>query len=122
MVLMMAATGAVVVLAARAGLGRASRHDRRDAWAGRHRRAGGAAVQRRLARDAVMGAVIGAFPALALVGLLGAQASGLGSALLGSVSLGGGGWVVLTLLPFGFVALAAYVARRTIVAALARTL
>lgn len=121
-VLMGAATGAVVVLAARAGL---------DAHRGTIDVMHGLGAtdvqvarlfQRRLARDAIMGAVMGAFPALALVGLLGAQASGIGSALLGNVTLGTGGWIVLTSLPFAFVALAAFVARRTIVAALARTL
>jgi cell division transport system permease protein len=120
--LMLAATGAVVMLAARAGL---------DAHRGTIEVMHGLGAtdvqvarlfQRRLARDAIMGGVIGAFPALALVGLLGAQAGGLGSALLGSVTLGSGGWIVLTLLPFAFVALAAFVARRVIILSLARTL
>lgn len=120
--LMLAATAAVVVLAARAGL---------DAHRGTIDVMHGLGAtdvqvarlfQRRLARDAIMGGVIGAFPALALVGVLGAQAGGLGSALLGAVTLGTGGWIVLTLLPFAFVALAAFVARRAIVRTLARTL
>lgn len=120
--LMLGATAAVVMLAARAGL------DAHRATIEVMHGLGATDVQvarlfqRRLARDAIMGGVIGAFPALALVGLLGAQAGGLGSALLGAVTLGTGGWIVLTLLPFFFVALAAFVARRVIILSLARTL
>lgn len=120
--LMLAATGAVVLLSARAGL---------DAHRGTIDVMHGLGAtdvqvarlfQRRLARDAILGAVIGAFPALALVGLLGSQVGGLGSALLEQVTLGSAGWVAITALPFGFVVLAAWVARRAIVSMLANTL
>ncbi|KQT35053.1 hypothetical protein ASG29_02665 [Sphingomonas sp. Leaf412] len=120
--MMLAATTAVVVLSTRAGLD--AHRTTIDVMHG----LGATDVQvarlfqRRLARDAILGAALGAFPALALVALLGAQVGGLGSALLGQVTLGTPGWVALTVLPFAFVILAAFVARRAIVAALARTL
>ncbi len=120
--LMLAATSAVVLLSARAGL------DAHRATIDVMHGLGATDVQvarlfqRRLARDAILGAVIGAFPALAVVALLGAQVGGMGSALLEQVTLGSAGWVAITALPFVFVALAAGVARRAIVTMLGGTL
>lgn len=78
--------------------------------------------QRRLSRDAALGAAVGGVVALITVGLLGAQAGALGSELLGAVTLGSGGWAALIVLPFAFVALAATVARRAVVRSLGQML
>lgn len=78
--------------------------------------------QRRIALDAMLGGGLGALAALALVWLIGAQVGALGSELLAGAALGRGGWVVLLLLPFLFVALATSAARRAVVADLRRSL
>lgn len=120
--LMLAATTAVVVLAARAGL-EAHRvtievmHGlgATDVQVAR-------LFQRRIARDAALGAAIGGIGALAVVAAVGWQVARLGSALLGGMVLGSGGWAALLLLPPVFVLLAALAARQAVTRALARTL
>ncbi len=120
--LMAAATAAVVVLAARAGL---------DA----HRQTidvmhmlGSTDVQiarlfqRRIARDAAIGATIGGLAAVALVALVGSRAAALGSGLLGGAVLGPAGWIALLMLPVFFVLLAALAARLAVVSALRNVL
>jgi cell division transport system permease protein len=113
--MMVAATAFVVVLAARAGL-----EAHRGTIEVMHM-LGATDVQvarlfqRRLSLDAALGAAVGGVAGLVAVALLGAQASALGSELLGAVTLGGLGWGVLLVLPFAFVALAAGVARRAVV-------
>jgi len=120
--LMAAATAAVVVLAARAGL-----EAHRGTIEVMHM-LGATDVQvarlfqRRLSLDAALGAAVGGVAGLVAVALLGAQASALGSELLGAVTLGGLGWAVLLVLPFAFVALAAGVARRAVVRSLGQML
>lgn len=120
--LMAGATAAVVVLAARAGL------DAHRATIEVMHMLGSTDVQvarlfqRRIARDALSGALIGGAAALAVVALLGSRVAGLGSELIGAGGLGTTGWLVLAALPFGFVALAALAARLSIVTALGRTL
>ena len=120
--LMAGATAAVVVLAARAGL------DVHRVTIEVMHGLGATDVQvarlfqRRIARDAALGALVGGVAAWCVVALLGWQVAAAGSQLLGGASLGRGGWLAIVALPFAFVALAAAVARRTVTAALARTL
>ena len=120
--MMLGATAFVVVLAARAGL-----EAHRGTIEVMHM-LGATDVQvarlfqRRLSRDAALGAAAGGVVALVTVGLLGAQAGALGSELLGAVTLGSGGWAALIVLPFAFVALAATVARRAVVRSLGQML
>ncbi|OWK30909.1 cell division protein FtsX [Sphingomonas mucosissima] len=117
-VLLATATAAVVVLAARAGLD-AHRHTievmhmlgSTDVQVAR-------LFQRRIARDAGVGAAIGSLAAIAMLLLVSAQAAELGSQLLGQASLGPSGWATLAMLPIAFVLLAALAARFTITRAL----
>lgn len=120
--LMMAATGAVVMLAARAGL------EAHRTTIGVMHILGSTDVQiarlfqRRIAIDAGIGSAAGGLGALAVILLIGGQMAALGSELLGSVTLGPAQWLVLALLPFGFVALATFAARFAVLAQLRRTL
>jgi cell division transport system permease protein len=120
--MMLGATAFVVVLAARAGL-----EAHRGTIEVMHM-LGATDVQvarlfqRRLSLDAALGAAVGGVAGLAAVVLLGVQASTLGSELLGAVTLGTIGWAALVVLPFGFVALAATVARRAVVRSLGQML
>lgn len=121
-VLMLAATAAVVMLAVRSGL-EAHRGTidvmhmlgATDVQVAR-------LFQRRVARDATLGALIGALAGAAVVAVLGIQIARLGSALLGAASLGTGGWVALLLLPLAVVVLATLAARRAVTHALAVSL
>lgn len=67
--------------------------------------------QRRIARDALIGGIIGAIAALGLVALIGMQASSLGSDLVGGVRFGWADWLVLMAVPILFALLATLVAR-----------
>jgi cell division transport system permease protein len=78
--------------------------------------------QRRIARDALAGGLGGAVAALVVIVVLGWQAADLGSELVSGISLGATGWIILALLPLGFVALAAVAARLAVLAALRRAL
>lgn len=120
--LMATATAFTVVLVARAGLGnhRATidvMHllGATDAQIAR-------LFQRRIALDALFGGLIGFAGAALIVLLLGRRLSGLGSELMGSVTLPAGGWVLLILLPLAGTALAMATARLTILKALGRIL
>lgn len=121
-VLMLVATGAVVVLAARAGL------DTHRATIEVMHMLGSTDVQvarlfqRRIALDAAIGSAAGGLLALLVLVLIGTRIAALGSGVLGGVALGPGDWVVLILLPAGFVALATLAARLSVVAALRRSL
>jgi cell division transport system permease protein len=120
--LLAGATAAVVVLAARAGL-EAHRHTievmhmlgSTDLQVAR-------LFQRRIARDAAVGAAIGSLAAVGMLLLVGGQAAGLGSQLLGQATLGPSGWWILAVLPIAFVLLAAMAARFAITRALERVL
>ncbi|MGN6374223.1 MAG: cell division protein FtsX [Sphingomonas sp.] len=123
LVLLMAlATGAVVVLAARAGL------ETHRATIEVMHMLGSTDVQvarlfqRRIARETATGGAIGTIAALALSGFVGLRLSGLGSSLLGGVALAPWGWLVLLLLPLAFVLLATFAARIAVLRALGRTL
>ena len=116
--LMASATAAVVVLAARAGL-----QTHRATIAVMHMLGStdlqvARLFQRRIALDATIGGVGGGVAALLIVTFIGIRLRGLGSDLLGGVTLGGVDWVVLALLPVAFVVLATLAARVTIVRAL----
>jgi cell division transport system permease protein len=121
-VLMVAATASVVVLAARAGL------DAHRATIEVMHMLGSTDVQvarlfqRRIARDAALGGLAGAVAALAVIAFLGGRLASLGSELLGGAALGTGDWVLLALLPVAFVALAAVSARLAVIRALRRIL
>lgn len=118
MVLMASATAAVVMLAARAGL-----ETHHSTIAVMHMLGStdlqvARLFQRRIALDAAIGGLGGGIAALLVVGFIGTRLHGLGSELLGGVTLGGVDWVLLALLPVGFVILAVLAARVTIVRAL----
>lgn len=121
-VLMLVATSAVVVLAARAGL------ETHRATIEVMHMLGSTDVQvarlfqRRIAIDATIGGAIGAIAGALVVAFVGYRLQGLGSDLIGGVALGAGGWLALVLLPLGFVVVATIAARVTVVAALRRTL
>jgi cell division transport system permease protein len=120
--LMIAATSAVVVLAARAGL------EAHRATIEVLHMLGSTDVQvarlfqRRIALDAALGGTIGSVAGILVVGFIGLELQGLGSDLLGGVTLDTLGWAVLAALPLLFVVFATIAARFTIVAALRRTL
>ena len=120
--LMLGATGAVVVLAARAGL------ETHRATIEVMHMLGSTDVQvarlfqRRIALDAALGGVAGGAGALAVLLFLGTRLAALGSELLGGIALDAGDWALLVLLPLAFVALATLAARITVVAALRRSL
>ena len=78
--------------------------------------------QRRVALDATFGGVAGALAAGGVAWLLGGQARGLGSELLGGASLATTDWLLLLVLPLAFIALATLAARWTVVRALRNTL
>lgn len=121
-VLMALATGAVVVLAARAGL-----ESHRETIEVMHM-LGSTDVQvarlfqRRIARDTAIGGAIGTLAALAMIGFVGFRMAGLGSALLGGATLPPAGWIALALLPLLFVALATLAARLAVLRALGERL
>ncbi|KQM62515.1 permease [Sphingomonas sp. Leaf17] len=121
-VLMAVATGAVVLLAVRAAL------EAHRATIEVMHMLGATDVQvarlfqRRLALDALVGGIGGGIVALVVTGLVGGQVAGLGSDLLGGVTMTGGDWVILALVPFGFVVLAMLTARRAVLTDLRRSL
>ena len=121
-VLMVGATAATVVLAARAAL---DTHrptieilhlmGATDVQVAR-------LFQRRIALDALFGGLIGFILAGAVLIALGRRVSALGSELLGSAAIPPEGWLVLLALPAFGVILAMMVARLTILRALGRML
>jgi cell division transport system permease protein len=121
-VLMLTATAAVVVLAARAGL------ETHRATIEVMHMLGSTDVQvarlfqRRIALDAAIGAAAGGAAALAVLAFLGMQLAAVGSELLGGITLAATDWGLLVLLPVGFVVLATAAARLTIVGALRQAL
>lgn len=121
-VLMLSATAAVVVLAARAGL------ETHRATIEVMHMLGSTDVQvarlfqRRIALDAALGSTGGGLAALAVLAFVGTRIAALGSELLGGLTLAAADWALLVLLPLGFVALATLAARVTVIAALRRAL
>lgn len=121
-VLMATATTIVVLLTARGGL-----DTHRDTIAVLHM-LGSTDVQvarlfqRRIALDTLLGGLLGTFAALAMIWLIGQQAAGLGSELLGGVALAPLDWVALLILPFAFALMALLAARVAVLGTLGKTL
>ena len=120
--LMTIATGAVVVLAARAA------HDSHRGTIDVLHLMGSTDVQIarlfqwRIGLDALLGGVLGfAFAIVVLLGI-GLRLSATGSDLLAAVQLDWTGWIMLALLPVGAVLLAVLTARWTVLRALGRAL
>lgn len=78
--------------------------------------------QRRIAMDALFGGALGFAVAGLIILLLGQQIEGLGSELVGSITLPAAGWLLLVLLPLAGTGLAMATARITILNALGRIL
>jgi cell division transport system permease protein len=78
--------------------------------------------QRRIALDALFGGIVGLAAAALVLTVIGYRIGALGSELLGSAGLPLANWLILATLPFGGVALAMLVARLTILRALGRLL
>lgn len=78
--------------------------------------------QRRLALDALYGALIGLGVAVVVILLLGRRIGEIGAGLVGSIGLTAGGWLLLLALPFAAALVALTVARVTVLGALGRTL
>ncbi|MCW4462294.1 permease [Sphingomonas sp. BT-65] len=121
-ILMATATTIVVLLAARGGL-----DTHRDTIAVLHMLGStdmqvARLFQRRIAFDTLLGGALGTAAALAVVWLLGQQAGGLGSELLGGVALAPLDWVLLLLLPLAFALLALFAARIAVLGTLGKTL
>jgi cell division transport system permease protein len=120
--LMVGATAATVVLAARAAL------DTHRSTIEVLHLMGATDVQvarlfqRRIALDALFGSLIGLVLAVAVLFLIGSRVTALGSELLGSAELPPEAWAVLAALPVAGVLLAMLVARLTILRALGRLL
>jgi cell division transport system permease protein len=121
-VLMVGATAATVVLAARAAL------DTHRSTIEVLHLMGATDVQvarlfqRRIALDALFGSLVGLVAAFGVLLLIGRRVRELGSELLGSAQLPDYAWVLLLALPVAGVLLAMLVARLTILRALARLL
>ncbi len=120
--LMAGATAAAVVLAARAAL-----NTHRETIDVMHLLGAtdvqvASLFQRRIALDALFGGGVGLIVALAIIALIGNRMSALGSDLLGSATLGWGGWAIIAILPLAGVLLAMIAARLTVIAALRRKL
>jgi cell division transport system permease protein len=77
--------------------------------------------QRKIAIDSLVGSVAGAFAGALVLLLLGSGASFVGQ-LMGGAALSGADFVILLLLPFALTALATWVARRAVLAALREAL
>jgi cell division transport system permease protein len=78
--------------------------------------------QRRIALDALFGALIGLVAAIVVIVVLGRRIAEIGSGLVGSIALPGLSWLLLLALPFLAGLLALLVARVTVQRALGRTL
>ncbi|HEX8445913.1 MAG TPA: FtsX-like permease family protein [Sphingomonas sp.] len=76
--------------------------------------------QRRIALDALFAGFIGLLAGVAVLVLIARRLAGLGSELVGTVALPGWGWGLLTALPVAMTLLAATTARWTVVRALRR--
>jgi cell division transport system permease protein len=120
--LMIGATGATVVLAARASL------DTHRGTIEVLHLMGATDVQvarlfqRRIALDAMFGGAVGLIAGAIVLLLIGDRVGALGSELIGSAGLPLTSWLVLALLPIGGIILAMVVARTTILRALGKML
>lgn len=120
--LMIGATAATVVLAARAALDTHRQTIEVLHLMGATDVQVARLFQRRIALDALFGGLVGLAAAAVVLLAIGRRAAELGSELLGSAGLPLSGWIVLAGFPFGGVLLAMLVARSTILRALGRLL
>ena len=120
--LMIAATAATVVLAARASLNTHGQTIEILHLMGATDQQIARLFQRRIALDVLFGGIVGAALAILVLMLIGGRVAAIGSELLGSIALPEYAWVVLAMLPLAGTALALLVARITILRALGRLL
>ncbi|MEJ8631051.1 permease [Sphingomonas sp. I4] len=120
--LMLVATGAVVMLAARAGLEAHRATIEVIHMLGATDRQVARLFQRRIALDAGIGAVAGSVIAGGAILLIARQVGALESELLGGLQLGVADLGMLIALPFGFVALAVVAARLAVLRQMRRML
>jgi len=118
--LMIGATAATVVLAARASLNTHGQTIEILHLMGATDHQIARMFQRRIALDVLFGGLIGLGIALVVLVLIGGRVAAIGSELLGAASLPEGGWLLLVLLPLAGATLALFVARVTILRALGR--
>jgi cell division transport system permease protein len=118
--LMIGATAATVVLAARASLNTHGQTIEILHLMGATDHQIARLFQRRIALDVLFGGLIGLGIALVVLVLIGGRVAAIGSELLGAASLPEGGWLLLVLLPLAGATLALFVARVTILRALGR--
>ncbi|MCH4893477.1 permease [Sphingomonas sp. SFZ2018-12] len=121
-VLMALATAIVVLLAARAGLDTHRATIDVLHMLGATDRQVARLFQRRIAGQTLVGGLIGAVAALAVIAGLQWRLMTLGSELLGSAALGPGEWGLLALLPVAFSVMAMIAARLSVVATLRQQL
>ena len=120
--LMIGATAATVVLAARAALDTHRNTIEILHMMGATDVQVARLFQRRIALDALFGGIVGFVLAAAVMLAIGERVSSLGSELLGSAALPAQGWAMLMAIPIFGVLLAMLVARLTILRALGRML
>ncbi len=120
--LMIGATAATVVLAARASLNTHGQTIEILHLMGATDPQIARLFQRRIALDVLFGGLLGLAIALAVLVQIGGRVSAIGSELLGSASLPAQGWLLLIGLPIAGAMLALLVARVTILRALGRLL
>lgn len=121
-VLMTAATGFTVVLAARAALNTHRATIDVMHLLGATDLQIARLFQRRIALDALFGSVLGLGVAVLVIVALGAQVAQLGSELIGSIALPPSAWIALAALPLAGTLLAMLAARWTVVTALRQIL
>ncbi|SNS92434.1 cell division protein FtsX [Sphingopyxis indica] len=120
--MMILASGAVVVMTARAALGTHYATIEMLHLIGATDRQIARLFQRRIAIDTAYGIALGTAVAAALLLLVGWQWSRVTAGLAATASLGTGGWALLLALPLLAIALAALTARQTLLAALKKIL
>lgn len=120
--LMIGATGATVVLAARASLNTHNQTIEILHLMGSTDHQIARLFQRRIALDVLFGGLLGFAIAVLVLLLIGGRVSAIGSELLGAAALPGQAWLVLIVLPIAGALLALLVARVTILRALGRLL
>jgi cell division transport system permease protein len=120
--LMAAASAAVVIMTARAALGTHYATIEMLHLIGATDRQITRLFQRRIAIDTAYGIALGSTVAAAILLLIGWQWSGVTAGLAATASLGAAGWALLLALPLLAIALAALTARQTLLAALKKIL
>lgn len=120
--LMIAASAAVVIMTARAALGTHYATIEMLHLIGATDRQIARLFQRRIAIDTAYGIALGSAVAAAILLLIGWQWSGVTAGLAATASLGPAGWALLLALPLLAIALAALTARQTLLAALKKIL